>query len=149
MGTAAEREGLLEQENAALSRLKELLDLQGIDCGIVSGGNTPAAYISHRSKNVNEMRPGTYIFNDRKTVCAEAATYFDRAATVLCTVVSVSVAGKAMVDAGSKTLSADTLLSGRRLGYGSVLDYPEVVIEALRRTRAPERDGDVHVTEVG
>jgi len=131
MGTAAEREILLAKENNELSRLKEILDLQGIDCEIVSGGNTPAAYISHRFKNVNEIRPGTYIFNDRNTVCAEAATYRDCAATVLATVVSVSVAGKTMVDAGSKTLSADPLLSGPKHGYGEVLNYPGVVIEDL------------------
>ena len=131
MGTAAEREILLARENNELSKLKELLDLQGIDCEIVSGGNTPAAYISHRFKSVNEIRHGTYIFNDKNTVCAEAATYRDCAATVLTTVVSVSVAGKAMVDAGTKTLSADPLLSGLKLGYGEVLNYPEVTIEDL------------------
>ncbi len=131
MGTAAEREFLLAKENNTLSRLKELLDVQGIGCEIVSGGNTPAASISHRFKHVNEIRPGTYIFNDKNTVCAEAATYHDCAATVLATVVSVSVAGKAMIDAGSKTLSADPLLSGFKLGYGEILDYPGVVIEDL------------------
>jgi D-serine deaminase-like pyridoxal phosphate-dependent protein len=131
MGTAAEREILLARENAKLSALKELLDSRGIDCAIVSGGNTPAAYISHRFRNVNEIRPGTYIFNDKNTVCAEAATNSDCAATVLATVVSVSVAGKAMIDAGSKTLSADPLLSGLRLGYGEVLNYPDVTLEDL------------------
>lgn len=131
MGTAAEREILLAKENDGLSRLKELLDLKAIDCEIVSGGNTPAAYISHRFKNVNEIRPGTYIFNDKNTVCAEAAAYRDCAATVLTTVVSLSVAGKAMVDAGSKTFSADTLLSGRKCGFGEVLGYPELVVEDL------------------
>jgi D-serine deaminase-like pyridoxal phosphate-dependent protein len=131
MGTADEREILLARENAKLSALKELLDSHGINCAIVSGGNTPAAYISHRFRNVNEIRPGTYIFNDKNTVGAEAATYSDCAATVLATVVSVSVAGKAMIDAGSKTLSADPLLSGLRFGYGEVLNYPDVTLEDL------------------
>lgn len=131
MGTAAEREILLATENNALSRLKELLDRQGVTCEIVSGGNTPAAYISHRFKNVNEIRPGTYIFNDKNTVGAEAATYHDCAATVLATVVSVSVAGKVIIDAGSKTLSADLLLSGSKHGYGEIVDYPDVIFEDL------------------
>ena len=109
----------------------------------MSGGNTPAAYISHRFKNVTEIRPGTYIFNDKNTVCAEAATYRDCAATVLTTVVSASVTGKVMVDAGSKTLSADPLLSGLKLGYGEVVNYPDAMIEDLS-----EEHGHLNVRKV-
>lgn len=131
MGTAADRETLLERENETLSRLMELLGSEGIDCSLVSGGNTPAAFLSHRFVGVNEIRPGTYIFNDKNTVCAEAATWEDCAVSVLATVVSTSVSGKAIIDAGSKTFSGDSLLTGDRRGYGHVLGHPDVLVEDL------------------
>lgn len=71
----------------------------------MSGGNTPAAFESHRFRGVTEIRPGTYVFNDRNTVDAEAASYADCAATVLTTVVSASTTGRAIIEAGSKALS--------------------------------------------
>ncbi|HZU28363.1 MAG TPA: alanine racemase [Bryobacteraceae bacterium] len=131
MHSAAERPALIERENERLAKLLELADAAGLDRTVVSGGNTPAAYESHRFTGVTEIRPGTYIFNDKNTVCAEAATYDDCAFTVLTRVVSRSVPGKAIVDAGSKTLSGDLLLSGDRHGYGHVLGYDDVVIEDL------------------
>jgi D-serine deaminase-like pyridoxal phosphate-dependent protein len=131
MGTTSEREVLLKRENETLSRLMELLKSEGIDCPIVSGGNTPAAFLSHRFVGVNEIRPGTYIFNDKNTVCAEAASWDDCAVTVLATVVSTSVSGKAIIDAGGKTFSGDSLLSGDRQGFGHVIGRPEILVEDL------------------
>jgi D-serine deaminase-like pyridoxal phosphate-dependent protein len=151
MGTASGRERMLEAENETLRRLFALLDAARIECPVVSGGNTPAAYLSHRFHRVTEIRPGTYIFNDKNTVCAEAATWDDCALAVLATVVSTSVAGKAIIDAGSKTLSGDGLLTGDRQGYGHVIEDPAIVIEDLseehghldvRRARRRLRVGD-------
>jgi len=131
MGTRASREISIPAENRTIAKLLELLAASGIECPVVSGGNTPAAYQCHRFQGVTEIRPGTYIFNDRNTVDAEAATYEQCAATVLASVISTSVKDKAMLDAGSKTLAADTLLSGARTGYGYILDDPGLVIEDL------------------
>jgi D-serine deaminase-like pyridoxal phosphate-dependent protein len=131
MHTAVEREGLIARENERIVRLIELADAAGLDRSIVSGGNTPAAYEAHRFLGVTEIRPGTYIFNDKNTVCAESAAYSECAVTVLTRVVSRSVPGKAIVDAGSKTLSADLLLSGDRRGSGHVLEYDDVEVEDL------------------
>jgi D-serine deaminase-like pyridoxal phosphate-dependent protein len=131
MHTASEREALIELENKRLTKLLDLIDAAGIDRSIVSGGNTPAAYESHRFVGATEIRPGTYIFNDNNTVSAEAATYSDCALTVLTRVVSCSVSGKAIVDAGSKTLSADPLLSGSRKGFGHVVGYHDITVEEL------------------
>jgi D-serine deaminase-like pyridoxal phosphate-dependent protein len=141
MGTSASREPLIAQQNAVLARLFGMLDAAGIASPVVSGGNTPAAYSSHRFQGITEIRPGTYVFNDKDTVCAEAAAYEDCALTVWTSVVSVSVSGKAMVDAGSKTLSADSLLSGDRRGFGHVLGHPEILIEDLS-----EEHGHLDVT---
>lgn len=131
MHSAAERPSLIEREIERMAMLLGLMDSAGIDRSVVSGGNTPAAREAHRFTGVTEIRPGTYIFNDRNTVCAEAATYADCAFTVLTRVVSRSVPGKAIVDAGSKTLSGDLLLSGDRRGYGHVLGHDDVALEDL------------------
>lgn len=131
MGNRESRERDIARENVVLDRLYAMLDAAGLPHPLVSGGNTPAAFLSNQFHGVTEIRPGTYVFNDCNTVEAEAAAYVDCAATVLATVVSTSVPSKAMVDAGSKTLSADALLSGDRKHFGYVLNYPEVELEDL------------------
>jgi len=131
MGTRTTREKDIEVENRQLDRLYSLLDAAGIPYPVVSGGNTPAALESHRFHGVTEIRPGTYVFNDRNTVDSEAAAYADCAATVLATVVSTSVPRRAIIDAGSKMLSGDQLLTGKRRAYGYVLDHPGLVLEDL------------------
>jgi D-serine deaminase-like pyridoxal phosphate-dependent protein len=124
-------QSMIEWQNAVLAKLMSLLDAAGVEHRILSGGNTPTAYLSHQFSGLTEIRPGTYIFNDRNTVCGGAASWDDCAVTVLTTVVSDSVRGRAIVDAGSKTLSSDSLLTGRCSGYGRILEYPKITIAEL------------------
>ncbi|MGH9616122.1 MAG: alanine racemase, partial [Acidobacteriaceae bacterium] len=131
MGNRKIREQDIPLENAKIDRLLALLDSADIPYPVVSGGNTPAAFQSHQFHGVTEIRPGTYAFNDRNTVDAESASYSDCAATVFTTVVSTSVAGRAIIDAGSKTLSADSLLSGNQKHFGYIQDHPELILDGL------------------
>lgn len=131
MGNRSIREKDLVRENEQLDRIFSELNAAGVPYPVVSGGNTPAAFENHRFHGVNEIRPGTYVFNDRNTVEAESAGYSDCAPAVLATVVSTSVTGKAMVDAGSKTLSSDGLLSGSRNYFGVVVGHPDLTLEEL------------------
>jgi D-serine deaminase-like pyridoxal phosphate-dependent protein len=131
MSNRALREQEIPTESSQMDRLYALLDDAGISYPIVSGGNTPAAFESHRFHGVTEIRPGTYVFNDRNTVDAESASYAECAATVLTTVVSTSVEGRAIIDAGSKTLTADALLSGARKYYGFIPIHPELILDDL------------------
>jgi D-serine deaminase-like pyridoxal phosphate-dependent protein len=131
MGNRKLRELDIPSENANLDKLYGLLDSAGIPYPVVSGGNTPAAFESHRFHGVTEIRPGTYVFNDRNTVDAESASFDDCAVTVLTTVVSTSVPHRAIIDAGSKTLTADTLLSGDRKYFGYIREHPELLLEDL------------------
>jgi D-serine deaminase-like pyridoxal phosphate-dependent protein len=64
-------------------------------------------------------------------VDAESADFADCALTVLVTVVSRSASQRAIIDAGSKTLSADRLLSGDQRGYGYLLGHPELRVQEL------------------
>src|SRR5208337_3843135 len=55
----------------------------------------------------------------------------DCAARVVVTVVSTAVPGRAMIDAGSKTLSSDVLSSGPGEGYGYVVEAPDAKLTKL------------------
>ena len=90
---------------------------------IVSGGSTPLLYRSHEIEGLNEIRPGTYIFNDLNTVASGACTLDDCAASVLVTVVSRTRDERAIVDGGSKTFSSDRLSSGGP-GHGRIIEAP-------------------------
>lgn len=131
MGTATSRPNQIAAENLVLDELRQLLASESILSPIVSGGNTPAACLSHLFSGLTEIRPGTYIFNDKNTVSAESASWADCAARVVTTVVSTSVDGRAIIDAGSKTLSGDSLLSGNGIGFGLILDYADITVEEL------------------
>jgi D-serine deaminase-like pyridoxal phosphate-dependent protein len=89
---------------------------------IVSGGSTPTLYHSHTIPGLNEIRPGTYIFNDRNTVSTGACGWDDCAATILCTVVSIAVPGQMILDGGSKTFFSDRLSCDDDGCFGRVVE---------------------------
>jgi D-serine deaminase-like pyridoxal phosphate-dependent protein len=113
--------------NAALPLFKKA----GIEVLVISGGGTPSAYRTHELAPVTEVRAGTYIYNDRMMIAAQAATLEDCAITVLATVVSRPTIDRAIIDAGSKTLSSDRLAPGQGEGYGLLPDYPDAIIAQL------------------
>jgi D-serine deaminase-like pyridoxal phosphate-dependent protein len=104
----------------------------GIDVRIISGGGTQPAFLTHKlAPAVTEMRAGTYIYNDRMMIVAGAAACEECAFTILATVVSRPTGDRAIIDAGSKTLSSDLLPSKPENGYGLLPDYPDATIARL------------------
>ena len=97
------------QKLAELSRTVEQIvgnfSNVGFTPEIVSGGSTPALYHSHEIAGLNEIRPGTYVFNDLNTVAAGACAMEDCAASIVVTVISHNRADRMIVDGGSKTFS--------------------------------------------
>jgi D-serine deaminase-like pyridoxal phosphate-dependent protein len=73
----------------------------------ISGGSTPTAAHYPPGCGLTEIRAGSYVFNDRTQIDRWAATADDCALTVLATVVSTPEEGRAVLDAGSKSLAAD------------------------------------------
>jgi D-serine deaminase-like pyridoxal phosphate-dependent protein len=123
------------QDAAALATLSSLVQhlvseaaAAGIALPVVSGGSTPTMWNSHQVAGMNEIRPGTYIFNDRNTILSGACTLDDCAATIIATVVSTSVPGQYVIDGGSKTFSSDKAAGE---GFGTVLDAPEALFEKM------------------
>lgn len=128
--------GPVPEQGVALDRLRNdlgavlhALDSAGLPAAIVSGGSTPTAGGSGEVEGMTEIRPGTYVYNDRITVATGACTRDDCALTVLATVVSTAVPGQAVVDAGTKALGREPL--GNLVGFGELLDRPEVVVRAM------------------
>lgn len=103
----------------------------GLPPKIVSGGSTPTAFQSHEIHGITEIRPGTYVYNDREIVFTGAAARTDCAFTILATVVSTAVPGQAVVDAGAKALGREPIRSGAGEGFGELLDHPEVTVKGM------------------
>ncbi len=124
-----ERASMRAQVNQYLERCIATFERAGLQVAVVSGGSTPTAYEGGAFYGVNEVRPGTYIFNDRNTVAVSAASLSDCALSVVTTVVSTAVSGHAIVDGGSKTFSYDRFQGGDGIGYGIVKEDPAAVVE--------------------
>jgi D-serine deaminase-like pyridoxal phosphate-dependent protein len=73
---------------------------------------------------MNEVRPGTYVFNDRTQVAAGVCTWEDCAATILASIISTPREGAAIIDGGSKTFTSDPL-PGSEGTFGRVVEAPE------------------------
>jgi D-serine deaminase-like pyridoxal phosphate-dependent protein len=125
---ALEKMGELAQ---ALERLVAEVEKAGYPCGIVSGGSTPTLFESHRLNAMTEIRPGTYIFNDRNTVACGSCSWDDCAASVHATVVSTAVRNQVIIDGGSKTFSSDRLVTSGEAGFGHLPDAPEAVFTKM------------------
>lgn len=107
------------------------LDAAGLRPEVVSGGSTPTAWAAHRIPGVTEVRPGTYVYNDRTTAAIGACAWEECALTVLATVVSTAVPGQAVIDAGTKALGREPVRGAEGEGFGALLDRPEVVVSRM------------------
>ncbi|MGI0528116.1 D-TA family PLP-dependent enzyme [Rhizobium giardinii] len=111
-----------------MSRAKAFIEAAGIAVPVVTSGGTPSMMHAAEAPVTTEYRPGTYVYNDRSLVSRGVCGWEDCALTVLATVVSVPAANRAIIDAGSKTLTSDLLgLSG----YGHVLGRDDISIDQL------------------
>ena len=117
-----------ERTEAFLSEARRLCLAAAGSCDVLTSGGTPSMKRFPQGSVVTEYRPGTYIYNDRSLVARGACAIADCALTVAATVVSRPTSGRAIVDAGSKTLSSDLL---GLTGYGMLRDYPEATIASL------------------
>ncbi|MGI3902134.1 MAG: alanine racemase [Janthinobacterium lividum] len=124
-----------------IAEAREAFAAAGIEIRTVSGGGTPTAWSAHLTPGVTELRVGTYIYHDRATVAAGAAALDDCALHVIATVVSRPTPHRAVIDAGSKSLSSDLVAPEAGQGYGLLLDYPDAVI-----TRLNEEHGTVDLS---
>lgn len=127
--------GRAAEAEAWLAGAKQALVACGLDCERISSGGTPDMWRSGGDSVVTEYRPGTYIYLDRYQVAKGVGGLDDCALTVLATVVSHPTPARAILDAGSKALSSDTL---------GLADFGELLgVSGARVTGLSEEHGNV------
>jgi D-serine deaminase-like pyridoxal phosphate-dependent protein len=141
-GTEEERLAETERVAQRVERALSAFEDARMPVEIVSGGSTPSAPLAGKIPGITEIRPGTYVYNDLNTFYQGVCRLEDCAARVVATVVSTAVPGRAMIDAGSKTLSSDALGSGPKSGHGYVVEAPDVKLIKLN-----EEHGHLDISE--
>jgi D-serine deaminase-like pyridoxal phosphate-dependent protein len=130
-GSKEERRAEAQMVAGEVERTLAAFRVAGREVEIVSGGSTPSAEFAYLIPGLTEIRPGLYVYNDLNTFYQGACRLEDCAARVVTTVVSTAVSGRAIIDAGLKTLSSSPLGSGPKSGYGYVVEAPEASIMKL------------------
>jgi D-serine deaminase-like pyridoxal phosphate-dependent protein len=100
----------------------------GVPVGIVSAGSTPTA-VDAATGQVNEIRAGTYLLGDRMQLALGSIPLDGIALHVAATVVSTTVPGQVVLDAGAKCLTKD--VAPYLDGHGLLPAYPAAVIERV------------------
>jgi D-serine deaminase-like pyridoxal phosphate-dependent protein len=130
-----------EQINRLWEPVYDALYTAGLDPETVSSGSTPSIENTHLVRHITEIRVGTAVLNDYFVLKFGHCTRNDCAARVVATVISDVVSGRAIIDAGSKALSAKQLLRHENLEMGFIVEYPDA-----RITRLHEEHGWVDVS---
>ncbi len=142
-GYRADLDAAGREEGELTVREAERLRGAGIPVEEVSVGSTPTGRAAGRVPGVTEIRPGTYVFNDATQVRWGSARPEECALVVLARVISRPSGGVAILDAGSKVLTAERgPFSSRGDSYGVIRGYPDCQIDRLW-----EEHGRVQLTE--
>ena len=95
-------------------------------------GSTPSLFARKFHAGIDELRPGTAVFNDGSHANFLGHTDWC-AATVLATVVNLPAPNRVVVDAGAKALTSDqrgpSILENS--GFGMVVGRPDATIVSL------------------
>lgn len=110
---------------------RDLMARDGIAARHFSGGGTPGMWRAHECEGLTELRVGTYVYHDRATVGAGVASFDECALSVLATVVSCPERDRAVIDAGSKTLTSDRVREEHGAGFGILVEYPGAIVASL------------------
>jgi D-serine deaminase-like pyridoxal phosphate-dependent protein len=136
-------------EVRALGQAADALAGAGIAVEIVSAGSTPTA-VDAATGQVTEIRAGTYLLGDRQQVALGSIPPDGVALHVAATVVSTTVPGQVVLDAGAKCLTKD--VPPYLDGHGLLPAYPSTVIGKVNdyhgMVRVPEGSDAPRVGEV-
>lgn len=122
-----------------LAEVADALRADGHACPLVSVGSTPGATSAPFAPGVTEARPGTYVYFDANQVGLGSACVKQCAQTVLTRVVSVQRPGTAIIDAGIKAMSSDSLANAG--GLGIVCDVSGAPVEDVAFPNGNEEHG--------
>ncbi len=105
------------QAEVFLVEARELCTRAGLAVDVITSGGSPDMWKDEGLAALTEYRAGTYVYFDRSLVAQGTCGFEDCALSVLVTVVSRPTAERAIIDAGTKSLTSD--LVGLQ-GYGVV-----------------------------
>lgn len=108
-------------------KARDLCRKAGLEVRVITSGGSPDMWKDEGLSQLTEYRAGTYIYFDRSLVARGTCSFEDCALTVLATVVSRPTTDRAIIDAGTKSLTSDLL--GLE-GYGVVHDLGDAKIFA-------------------
>jgi D-serine deaminase-like pyridoxal phosphate-dependent protein len=145
----AEKERLTRESCALAVETAEAIRDRGLAARVVSVGSAGTFRFAIACPGVTEVRPGTYVFNDRSQLAQGAAEPADLAAFAVATVVSRPAPDRIVVDAGSKVLTSDRMLvPDPPLSFGAVWGHDDWDVVRLSEEhgvlRVP-RDAAAHV----
>lgn len=98
----------------------------------VSMGSSPSFLLESFHAPIDELRPGTAVFNDASHAHLLGHAEWC-AATVLATVVNLPAPNRVVIDAGAKALTSDRRGPGvlANTGHGMVVGHPDAVITSV------------------
>ena len=114
-----------KKEATTLLEAADILKNAGFSMDVLSSGSSVSARYPECLKGITEVRAGTCTFNDMKHLSLGTAAEEHAAVKIHTTVVTLIAPGKAIVDAGSKTLTSDLSPTP---GYGKVLPIDGTIV---------------------
>ncbi|MFD0588820.1 alanine racemase [Paenibacillus sp. GCM10027627] len=142
------------EEGRFMAAVAETIRDAGVDIRDVSVGSSPTAVYAAEISGITEVRPGTYIYQDRMQSEFGLCSIDDCAGAVWATVVSRPAPDRIVIDGGSKTFATDVQPDKAPLhlkGFGHIVGDSEAVFERMNEEHgvikiSPDRDyrvGDV------
>jgi len=132
-------EQVARHEAAVMGDVRADLEQAGHEVRVVSAGSSLTSRYLTAADGITEIRPGTYVYNDLRTLACWSCTAEEIAVTMLATVVSTGDGGaRVTVDAGSKTL---TTTADPVYAHGHLAGRPDATV-----TRLSEEHGVLTVT---
>lgn len=140
-----------EEAGKNMVKFKERLISSGVDISTVSVGSTPSTQFIVKVPGVTQIRPGTYVFNDYNQIELGLVGLDKCALTVVSTVVSKQTKNRAIIDAGSKTLTTELSFKSEKnkKSYGLVKNHDNVIIYNLSEEHGFVRLPEDSSLEVG
>ena len=116
----------------------------------VSMGSSPSFLLESFHAPIDELRPGTAVFNDASHAHLLGHAEWC-AATVLATVVNLPAADRVVTDAGAKALTSDRRGPGvlENTGHGMVVGHPDAVITSVSDEHGVIAAPDVSAFAIG
>jgi D-serine deaminase-like pyridoxal phosphate-dependent protein len=119
------REKIAGDEAGALIKVFKALKKENIPCPVLSTGTTPTFEFMHLYPEINEIRPGNYVFFDEMQHQLGVCEREEISLFVYAAVISRPASDRVIINAGAKALGLDKGAHGREAlkGYGKLVDF--------------------------